>query len=55
MSKEKTEQKAPDASAAYAKVNSNCPSQRAVTRECQNPQTPRKITNEDWQYGIGLN
>lgn len=55
MSKEKTEKKAPDASAAYAKVNANCPAQRAVTRECQHPQTPLNINDQDWKYGIGLN
>lgn len=57
MSNKDTTTKTPDVSAAFvfAKTNTNCPSQRAVTRECQNPQTPYKINDEDWKYGIGLN
>jgi hypothetical protein len=57
MSKKETPSTTPKASAdlTYAKTATNCPSQRAVTRECQNPQTPYKINDEDWKYGIGLN
>lgn len=57
MSKKETQSTTPKASAdfTYAKTATNCPSQRAVTRECQNPKTPYKINDEDWKYGIGLN
>jgi hypothetical protein len=57
MSNKETQNKTPKAGEAftYANTNKNCPAQRAVTRECQQPQMPLNINDEDWKFGIGLN
>lgn len=54
----KEEQKSaekPTATFSYAAKNVDSVVQAHVTRECQHPVTPRKLTDEDWRYGIGLN
>ncbi|MDB5490387.1 MAG: hypothetical protein JWO78_236 [Micavibrio sp.] len=55
QSADKKEQKTAEYPFNFAAVKNDTPAQTAARRECQQPQTPRQLTQEDWQYGIGLN